>query len=96
MNAPSLEQALAALPDTPDGIAALLREQGIRGVRTDPCACPLAVYLTGLNIEAPSVTESVVSINGAEEWMFTPDHIEAFVRRFDGGAWPELVEVADA
>jgi hypothetical protein len=40
-----LKQALAALGDTADEIAASLQAQGIKGAREDSACCPVARYL---------------------------------------------------
>jgi hypothetical protein len=96
-----LEQALAQLPGTADGIAEQLHAGGIKGVRADDGCCPLAVYLTGLGFDTPSVDVGTISawIDGDEpqyESEWTPSHVEDFIRRFDAGAWPELVSDPEA
>ncbi len=91
----SLAEALAALPDTADGIAAHLRAKGIRGVRENPDCCPIANYLSGTGgLYGPDVDPSRIDAftdEGDAEQVCTPAHIAEFVRRFDDGEWPELV-----
>lgn len=97
----TLEQALAALPDTADRIAARFAADGIKGTRKDDGCCPVAVYLTSVGLASPEVTENVIAVGGDDEdlFEFTPEHVVEFIQRFDNGAWPELVsdpEAADA
>lgn len=91
----SLAEALAALPDTADGIAAHLTAKGIRGVTEDSCNCPMTNYLTGLGFDSTEVGERWViarSFPGDRiEKVATPNHIREFIFRFDTGEWPELV-----
>jgi hypothetical protein len=92
----SLAEALAALPGTANGIAAHLREQGIRGVRRAACRCPLTVYLTSLGFFRVSVGEihiRAASDSASGDYVVTPGRIVEFTERFDSGEWPELVLV---
>jgi hypothetical protein len=95
----SLEQALAALPDTPDGIAAHLAERGIRGRRFSAQRCPIAAYVRaetgGFNVTAGRTRISATSRLGVAQ-AGTPLPVRHFMRRFDQGYYPELAEVADA
>lgn len=91
----SLEQALAELPDTADGIAAFLIEQECRGTREDGRCCPLANYLTGTGeFINPFVDTSYVRADlDGDRWghmVDTPEHIRQFVLGFDQGQWPQL------
>lgn len=90
----SLAEALAALPDTADGIAARFAEQGIRGVPRDSYCCPVANYLTGKGFVAAAVgdirIEAVDEDCGCEEAV-TPKPVADFLKKFDSRAWPELV-----
>jgi len=89
----SLAQALAALPDTADGIAAHLTAQGIRGRRGSACTCPFASYLTSLGLADPVVSVLGIGalIDGKHRRVPIRSAALEFVRRFDGGEWPELV-----
>lgn len=90
----SLAEALAALPDTADGIAAHLTALGIRGVRFDGCNCPVTNYLTGLGFDGIDVDETRVRRRTEprrSERVAASDAMSNFVRRFDRGEWPELV-----
>lgn len=88
----TLEQALAQLPDSADGIAAYLIEQKCRGVRADSCYCPIAKYLDGAGFGSASVADVAVEAYIGDIWYGAdnPPHITEFVRRFDKGEWPEL------
>lgn len=93
----SLAEALAALPDTADGIAARFAEQGYRGkVRWAGC-CPVANYLTAAGFYEASVSPTRVHVwldaadDGPGGDVETPEHVNQFVCRFDAGEWPELV-----
>lgn len=78
----ALEKAVNSLPDTPEGIAALLIRERVKGWPLDAKRCPLAVYLT-------QVTGKEVTIGTAKVWHapgeglpLTPAMSE-FTRRFD-------------
>jgi hypothetical protein len=90
----SLEQALAKLPGTAEGIAAYLIEQDCRGRRKDSLCCPVANYLDGIGeFHRPEVTENSISYEVGEDdqqMVLTPDHMTEFITRFDKGEWPEL------
>lgn len=87
----SLEQALAELPDTADGIAAYLTEQDCRGKRDDGTCCPLANYLRGIGFLAPHVDPDV-AFEGVHDaaTVRLPTGARRFVARFDEGEWPQL------
>jgi hypothetical protein len=75
-------------------IADFLGGAGITGVKGVPGACPLAVYIekqTGVRV---SVGEDFMFIGNvmASANVYGPLH--DFVREFDKGSFPELVEVA--
>jgi hypothetical protein len=90
----TLEQALAELPDTADGIAAYFIAQDCRGRRKDSLRCPIAKYLDGTGeFHRPEVTESAISYEVGEHdqhMVLTPDHMTEFITRFDKGEWPDL------
>lgn len=93
MNA--LGEALAALPNTTDGIAAFFRERGIRGPIRQPRGCPVAVYLRQkgfTNIYAGPMLITATAPNGEIQSEITPQHVAWFVSRFDMRHWPELIE----
>jgi hypothetical protein len=92
----TVDQALGELPDTALGIATYLIEQECRGVRHRTDRCPIANYLRGtgefddLDVDPASIT--VWTGEQTFEEVLTPEHIAAFIRRFDGGEWPDLIE----
>ncbi|GIF08712.1 hypothetical protein [Actinoplanes siamensis] len=96
----TLDQALAELPDTADGIAAYLIEQECRGKPRRTDCCPIANYLRGTGeFSDIDVDPEMVTVwddddrweQGRQQEIQTPEHVASFIRRFDGGAWPELV-----
>lgn len=87
----SLAEALAALPDTADGIAAHLHAKGIRGVRENAEYCPIANWLRTLGFVGPYVAPDYIAVD-QESWSVpTPGPVADFATRFDRGEWPELV-----
>lgn len=90
----SLEQAIAELPDTADGIAEFLIEQECRGNREDGTCCPVARYLQGTGLFPDAFVDfNWIFSDGADyegEGIEPPPHIAEFVERFDRGEWPEL------
>lgn len=95
----SLDQALAELPDTAEGIAAFLGEKESRGKRCDGWQCPMASYLTSLGFPDPFVQPDFVQVKNEDGWGYqeppTPIALRDFIERFDDGEWPELA-VTDA
>jgi len=92
----TLAQALAALPDTADGIAAHLAAADIQGRPGSACHCPIATYLTRHGFGAVHVDEIRIWVGegACQRRMNTPPAVAAFMRQFDRGEWPALV-VAD-
>lgn len=93
----SLEQALAELPDTADGIAAYFIEQECRGKQRFATCCPVANYLTGIGYDEATVSKFEINVwidddEAGELEADTPDAIADFIQRFDQGEWPELVD----
>ena len=91
-------EALIALGDDDQKVAAHLRGLGIKGRRTEACACPIANYLASIfgEMSTPEVDESSLRLLG---WphagrLVMPSAIEDFVESFDLGWFPELVEEA--
>jgi hypothetical protein len=91
----TLDQALAELPDTAYGIAAYLIGQECRGQQRQTDCCPIANYLRGTGgFDDIDVDPSAVTVwtgDAVRERADTPEHIAAFIRRFDRGEWPDLV-----
>lgn len=88
----ALEQALAELPDTADGIARMLIEADCQGTLQDGRCCPMANYLIRLGFTEPFVQPDYVQVNSATPP--TPSALREFVGRFDAEEWPELVAYA--
>ena len=73
-------------------VADHLYNAGITGYREDECDCPLARWptqRTGLPVWVN--LESIVLEDG--DYVAMPDPLAAFVREFDGGAYPDLREL---
>lgn len=77
---------------SPDAIAVIIADAGVRGRRSSPCECPLARYLTRR-------TERSVSVGWGSAWdrdgvrqVLLPTSVQQFVRKVDRGVFPELVE----
>jgi hypothetical protein len=92
----SLDQALAELPDTADGIAAYFIEQECRGKRRHASCCPVANYLTGIGYDDATVSRFDINVwtddsDIDEMEAATPEQVAEFVERFDQGEWPELI-----
>lgn len=86
----TLVEALAALPDTADGIAAMLAEAGIKGRRVSAFDCPLACWLSRQIGSSVSVAYSA-RIRGTDERIPLAAATGEFRFRFDDGYYPELV-----
>lgn len=95
----TLAQALAELPDTADGIAAFLADLKCTGKRNRTDCCPIANYLKQAGVASDlDVDPLIVTVwphNEDTVDVRTPEHVAEFMRRFDGWAWPELVQAAD-
>jgi|SRR5882724_6040145 len=95
-----LMEALVALPNTADGIAAKFLAEGITGTPQDSCDCPLAAYASRETGYSASVgpNNMFVSHRGPEsKWTVSTfdiplsEPLSEFVMRFDRGNWPELI-----
>ena len=91
-------EALIALGDEDQKIAAVLRAKGIKGRKNEACACPIANYLAGIfgEMSTPAVEETTVKLLGWDDRMHMqlPDAVQDFVESFDLGWFPELIEEA--
>lgn len=94
----TLDQALAELPDTADGIADRMRALGIKGFCGDAYNCPVANWLLrpGSGFAGASVGDVRIEVCDADSGFEdepTPPAVAEFVRRFDAGVYLDLVEV---
>jgi hypothetical protein len=95
-----LKEALSALGETADEIAASLQAQGIKGERSDAQCCPVARYLDQrFPGWEPDVQGAYVSISHYEHGNHPGIHhevdvesIAAFVEAFDDEQYPALDE----
>lgn len=81
---------LAALPDTPEKVAAFLLKRGHHGVRQNSCQCPLARYLEKGGAGRVRVLKQVLSEYRDEFLGEVPEAAFRFVLLFDGDAFPGL------
>jgi hypothetical protein len=92
-----LTAALAALPDSPDAIAAFLVERGIQSEPPRQClgrwcnACPIALYLEQAIGAQVLVTACLVSVWGFDYNL--PTAVSAFIGRMDRNEYPQLVKL---
>ncbi len=91
---------LATLGDTPVAVAETLRAKGIKGRPCESSRCPIANWLV---TETGAVTVEVDSDiyfrhAGAHGlWIDpTPDAVAEFIRRFDEGDFPDLIDDGDS
>jgi hypothetical protein len=94
----ALERAWYAVHDLPNnsrGIALLLHHLGIGGRRGEARDCPLGNYLRwrvpGLGLAPVAIDLDVVDL-GDQGWFPLPDSGYAFVRDFDEGCYPTLIQ----
>jgi hypothetical protein len=91
-----LPALLAELGSTPAVIANSLRAAGCQGVRSDPCRCPVSVWLgrrTGVEAVRFSVHHNAVIFQGEFHWL--PTAVQEFVGLYDRGLYPSLVARQD-
>jgi hypothetical protein len=93
------DEGMAAVLDRLDSVQVILatvRAALIRGVRTDPCRCPLAVLLA--LVGEPVNVAAMVSHEGLDVYQGNvgtelPAHgeLRRFISGFDDGRWPDLI-----
>jgi hypothetical protein len=95
---PPIERAWYAvhdLPNYPTEIARLLHNLGITGRRGEATNCPLGNFVRwrvpGLGLAYVAIDLDMVDLGGGD-WFEFPEHVYAFVRNFDEGCYPTLVE----
>lgn len=89
-------EALSWLGDSVEEIAEGLRARGIKGKHKDPEACPLASYLK-LWWEHVGVGRTICHADNWPNGELCPTRdlplvFGQFVARFDGGAFPDLID----
>jgi hypothetical protein len=88
----TVEEALAALGKTEAEIAESLVAGSWRGKPLDGCKCPIANYLKAMGFDVAVDQERLTTDEGEE--IETPDAVSEFIEAFDGGTYPNLIEVA--
>lgn len=80
-----------------NSIARSLQRLGIRGQMVDGYSCPLAKYLRANRYpeSARVLTSGVYDIRSGDTLGWFPATVCEFIRRFDDGLYPDLVEDAD-
>lgn len=81
-----IEILIDALPDTPEAIAELLKEEGVTGNHAS-YSCPLANHFKSRGV---STYVNASSIGSGSDSVPNSAHIAKFVQRFDSGEFPEL------
>jgi hypothetical protein len=91
----TLRDLVHNLGDTPDTIAAALRAGGHVGNRNHATSCPVAQYLAG-RFPCSRVGYGVIQVfipgKQVPIEITMPMAISLFVRRFDAGEYPDLVD----
>ncbi len=99
----SLEELVHGFGTTPGGVADSLAASGVRGTPGDVTGCAIARYLQAVVGTEPSVSEVMVSehkLRVTRKWgrfpvtVSLPRAVTAFVREFDAGSYPQLVDPA--
>jgi hypothetical protein len=78
-----------------DEIADMLTKLGVKGRRGESCECPWARFLRILTEEYWSVGQvAAYSVAGSREELnvFLPFGVSRFVKRFDRGDFPNLID----
>lgn len=97
----SLEDLVQGFGTTADGVADNLAGLGVRGTPGDVTGCAIARYMQALVGAEPSVSEVMVSehkLRVTRKWgrfpitVSLPRAVTSFVREFDAGGYPQLVE----
>jgi hypothetical protein len=97
----SLEELVQGFGTTADGVADSLSALGVRGTPGDVTGCAIARYMQAVVGAEPSVSEVMVSehkLRVTRKWgrfpitVNLPRAVTAFVRDFDAGSYPQLVE----
>jgi hypothetical protein len=93
MRPASINAALRDFHDrTPEQIAAMLRECGVKGRPGSTYGCPLARYLSIINGGQFIVGRKlIVRVGAGNGKARTPPEVKAFLDEFDVKRWPDLV-----
>jgi hypothetical protein len=97
----SLEEHVQGFGTTADGVADSLSALGVRGTPGDVTGCAIARYMQAVVGAEPSVSEVMVSehkLRVTRKWgrfpitVSLPRAVTSFVREFDAGGYPQLVD----
>jgi hypothetical protein len=91
---PRIEENVAMLCalGSADKIADHLEHEGVKGNLDNADGCPLSIYLTdrvGVHIHVSHYSLAVECPDGVV-WLTSPVLLQAFVKAFDSGAYPQL------
>jgi hypothetical protein len=86
--------------DTADEVADFLHKRGIKGNRVEANSCPVAQYITSSNFgfewasvfDTISAGRNVDDNNSADITIATPKTVLKFIKEFDLGKYPQLVQ----
>lgn len=103
VRASEIESRLHALGRDANQVAKSLRKQGITGRRGDPFGCAIARWMqknfegygsigVGRSIGVGAWCVDLVTTEKTHLRVSTPPAVREFIRMFDGGLYPELVE----
>jgi hypothetical protein len=82
---------LNGMGQTADEVAAFLKEKGITGRVALALHCPVAAYLSS---QGGDIGGAVYTQYASQNVLVkVPEPVFAFIRAFDAGKYPELVEV---
>lgn len=92
----AISRKLAELGAGPDDVAAALTEKGCKGSIGNSMACPVSMYLKSLGWDDAFVGAFDASIYDEQTGQAValaslPVQIQQFIRRFDGGLYPDLI-----
>lgn len=86
-----VRRLLRELGDTADEVAEELYTRGHKGLRWEAGACPIFRYLEGKLPAPPMIGPGSVCV-GPHLVIGMPEAARQFVRRFDDGLYPHLLE----
>lgn len=91
------ETAIRALGNTPEQVAAKLREMGIKGYRRYASRCPVANYLKACGFPVVTVATFANRYQSsadevADEAVYLPVCVRDWIIEFDDGKHPEFYQ----
>lgn len=89
-----VQKALEELGDTPEQVAASLRELGIKGVPLHAVYCPIAKFVAKTIYRSSTAQYSHSTWCSIWGWYAVPNPwaVSKFIEKFDTYQYPELIE----